>query len=214
MIDWTLILALLALSEVEGLLGGDEAPKAAAQAPDIDRPALVASEIKALRESNIFAPYGRKSFPSKSSKTTERKHEPAAVPKPKAPVVTGIFFDEKQKCFLVVVEDRNEGSLKQFKEPKFLKTGDEVSGLKVGPVTAEKASFFKGEIAKDLLVGDSLPGAEMKASAPPSDDPEAAPLDTDEKVEIKPLDTEEKNKVLEKLKKERGKKNRPSSDDP
>ena len=31
--------------------------------------------------------------------------------------------------------------------------------------------------------------------------------------EIKSLDTEEKNKVLEKMKKERGKKNRPSNDD-
>jgi len=213
MIDWTLILALLALSEVEGLLGGDEAPKAAAQAPEVDRPALVASEIKALRESNIFAPYGRKSFPSKSSKTTERKHEPAAVPKPKAPVVTGIFFDEKQKCFLVVVEDRNEGSLKQFKEPKFLKSGDEVGGLKVGTVTAEKAGFVKDGVSKELAVGDSLPSVEGKGAAPATDDPEAGPLETEEKVDIKPLDTEEKNKVLEKMRKERGKKNRPNNDE-
>ena len=205
MIDLMLILALLL---------GDEAPKAP-QAPEVDRPALSASEIKALRDANIFAPYGRKTSP-KSSKTYERsKHETTSAPKPKAPVVTGIFFDAKEKAFLVVVEDRNEGSLKQFKDPKFLKSGDEVMGLKVGTVTAEKAGFLKGDVAKDLAVGDSLPVPEAKAAAvtATTDDPEAALLETDEKVEIKPIDSEEKVKVLEKMKKERGKKNRPSNDD-
>ncbi len=182
---------------------------------DVDRPAIASSDIKALRDSNIFAPYGpKRRTPSTSFSKSSRSSEPAAAPKPKAPVVTGIFFDAKMKCYLVVVEDRNESSLKQFKDPKFLKSGEEVIGLKVGPVTADKATFLKGEIAKELSVGDSLP-AEMKGApaAASSDDPEAAPSESEEKAEIKPLDTEEKNKVLEKMKKERGKKNRPNNDD-
>jgi hypothetical protein len=198
------------------MLLGDEPqvkPAAILQA-DADRPAIAASEIKALRDSNIFAPYGPKRKSPSSSFSKSSKSEPAAAPKPKAPVVTGIFFDAKMKCYLVVVEDRNETSLRQFKDPKFLKSGEEVIGFKVGPVTAEKATFLKGEIAKELSVGDPLP-AEMKAgTAPPaSDDPEAAPSEFEEKVDIKPLETEEKNKVLDKMKKERGKKNRPNNDD-
>jgi hypothetical protein len=207
MIDLTLVLA--------AFLGafGDE-PAKAPQAPDPDRPALSASEIKALRDSNIFAPYGRKNAPPRSSRTTDRpRFEAPAAPKPKAPVVTGIFFDSKEQCFLVVLEDRNESSLKLFKEPKFLKAGDEVAGFKVGTVTAEKAAFLKGDVAKELAVGESLPGSETAPAAAATDDPEAAPLDTEAKVEVKPLDSEEKNRILEKMKKERGKKNRPSNDD-
>jgi hypothetical protein len=203
------------LTVVLMVLGGDEPqvkPGSVVQA-DADRPAIAASEIKALRDSNIFAPYGpkRKSPPSSFSKSS--RSEPVVAPKPKAPVVTGIFFDAKMKCYLVVVEDRNEASLRQFKDPKFLKSGEEVVGLKVGPVTADKATFLKGEIAKELSVGDSLPAELKAAAAATSDDPEAVPSDGEEKVDIKPLDTEEKNKVLEKMKKERGKKNRPNSDD-
>jgi hypothetical protein len=196
--------------------GADEpapaAKPAAVQATDVDRPPVPASEIKALRDSNIFAPYGLKKRTPPSSGGKPRS-EPAAAPKPKAPVVTGIFFDAKAKCYLVVVEDRNEGHLKQFKDPKFLKSGEDVLGLKVGPVSAEKATFLKGETAKELSVGDSLPLSDLKASSPPPEDPEASTSETEEKVEIKPLDTEEKNKVLDKMKKERGKKNRPNNDD-
>jgi len=203
------------LTVVLMVLGGDEAqvkPATVVQA-DADRPALSSSDIKALRDSNIFAPYGpKRKAPSSFSKSS--RTEPVAAPKPKAPVVTGIFFDAKMKCYLVVVEDRNEASLRQFKDPKFLKSGEEVVGLKVGPVTAEKATFLKGEIAKELSVGDTPP-AELKAApaSATSADPEAVPSEHEEKVEIKPLDTEEKNKVLDKMKKERGKKNRPSNDD-
>jgi hypothetical protein len=208
MTDLTLILALLL-----GAAGDEPAgkPAAALQAADADRPPIAASEIKALRDSNIFAPYGTKRKSPPPSVPKPSKSDPA--PKPKAPVVTGIFFDAKTKCYLVVVEDRNEGSLKQFKDPKFLKTGDEVVGLRVGPVTAEKATFLKGEIPKELSVGEPLPAGDLKASAPPSEDPEASPPEGEEKVEIKPLDNEEKTKTLEKMKKERGKKNRPSNDD-
>jgi len=215
MIALTLILALLAGAD-EGPAEQSRPASSPTQAPDPDRPAIPASEIKALRDSNIFAPKGPKRKPVyvPTNKTTKEAPAPA---KPKPPVVTGIFFDAKLKCYLVVVEDRNESSLKQFKEPKFLKTGDEVNGLKVGTVTAEKASFLKGEISKELLVGESLPGSDGKTVAPASsgssDDPEGSPSDGEEKVDIKPLDHEEKTKVLEQMRKQRGKKNRPSNDE-
>lgn len=207
MIELTLLLSL-ALG-----VPGDESAQVGKQAADADRPAIPSSEIKALRDLNIFAPYGLKKRTTSTPPGGKPRSEAPAAPKPKAPLVTGIFFDAKLKIYLVVVEDRNEGSLKQFKDPKFLKSGEEVLGLRVGPVSAEKAAFQKGEIVKELSVGDALPVGDLKASAPPSDDPEAEPSDSEEKVEIKPLDTEEKNKVLDKMKKERGKKNRPNNDD-
>jgi hypothetical protein len=198
MIDLMLVLAvLLGRPGDEPAAAAQAAPSAPpAQAPDPDRPALSSSELRTLRDNNIFAP------------RTARK---------RPPVVTGIFMDLKLQCYIVVVEDRNESSLKLFKEPKFLKTGDEAFGLKVGPVTAEIAVFIKDDVSKELRVGDPVPATDLKAPAvaPSSDDPEAAPEGEEkaEKVEIKPLDAEEKTKVLEKMKRDRGKKNRPGSDD-
>jgi len=197
------------------LLLGDEAPKAP-QAPDVDRPALSSSDIKALRDANIFAPYGpkRKSAPSSFSKSS--RSEPAAAPKPKAPVVTGIFFDAKADTFIVVVEDKNSDSLKLFKEPKFLKAGDEVVGYKVSAITADKATFLKGDVSKDLKVGEAMPGADGKAVsvAPATDDSETAVEESGEpKVEIKPQDAETNTKTLDEMRKKVGKKNRPSRDE-
>lgn len=205
MIDATLILMLFL---------AQQGKPAAAPVQEFDRPVLSAADIKALRDTNIFAPRNAKRKPpSVSSSPRSSRFEHSSAPaKPKPPVVTGIFFDGKAQAWLVVVEDRNETSLKQFKEPKFLKTGDEVGGLKVGPVTAEKASFLKGDAAKELKVGDPLPVDEkaVPVAAPASDDPEAAPP---AEVEIKPADAETNTKVLEELKKKRGKKDRPSNDE-
>lgn len=189
------------------------------QAPDPDRPAISSTELKALRDNNIFAPRNAKKRPAYTPRETS-KPRTSAPAQPKPPVVTGIFMDLKLQCYIVVVEDRNEYSLKQFKEPKFLKTGDEACGLKVGPVTAEKAVFLKGETPKELKVGDSLPSdGKIAAAESSSEDPDAIPADGEEsaaktdKTEIKPLDHEEKTKVLEKMRRERGKKNRPSNDE-
>ena len=115
----------------------------------------------------------------------------------------------------MVVEDRNSDSLRQFKEPKFLKAGDEVVGYRVASVTAEKAVFVRGEISKELKVGESMPGADGKPVpvAPAVDDPEAPLPEGEEKVEIKPQDAETNSKTLEEMKKKVGKKNRPSRED-
>jgi hypothetical protein len=226
MIDFTLILMVLlgALRDESPASAKAAAPAQgkpvtpAAPAQDGERPLISASDVKALRDSNIFAPRTAKRRPIVSSKGSDLRR-PAAPAQPKPPVVTGIFYDAKAQAFLVVVEDRNEASLKQFKEPKFLKAGDDVSGYKVASVTAEKAAFIKGEISKELKVGESLPGPDGKtvSVAPVPDDPEAAfPPEGEEKpekVEIKPIDAETQNKALENLRKKAGKKNRPSQDE-
>jgi hypothetical protein len=203
------LLVLAALGQ-----GRPSAPAAPAQDPD--RPAISASEIKLLRDSNIFAPRGTRKYTPPPPRPGGGKSEPAAPPKPKPPLITGIFFDAKLQAYLVVVEDRNDSSLKQFKDPKFLKVGDEVTGYKVSTISAEKAVFLKGDASKELKVGESLPGTDGKpvSAATPSDDPEAGPApEGEEKVEIKPLDPEKKSEVLESMKKARGKKNRPSNDE-
>jgi len=220
MIDLLLVLALL--------VSGDELPAqqgkssktsppatAPAPVPEGERPALSAGEIKLLKDSNIFAPKGVKRMRKDPPKGSGPKSEaPAAPAHPKPPVVTGIFFDAKAQTFLVVVEDRNSDSLKLFKEPKFLKEGDEVVGYKVASVTAEKAVFVKGETSKELKVGESMPAADGKTvpAAPAVDDPEA-PLEGEEKVEIKPQDEETKTKTLEDMRKKVGKKNRPNREE-
>jgi hypothetical protein len=222
MMDLLLVLGLLAMGDELPAQQGKSSkasPPAAAPAPvqEGERPTLSAGEIKLLKDSNIFAPRSSGKRPKSSGPggKSPRPEPPAAPAKPKPPVVTGIFFDAKAQTFLVVVEDRNSDALKYFKEPKFLKAGDEVVGYRIASVTAEKATFVKGEASKDLKVGESMPGADGTVSAAPAvDDPEAAPaLDGEEKVEIKPQDEETKTKTLEDMRKKVGKKNRPSREE-
>lgn len=222
MIDLILVLTLLA----PGPKAGDELPAQSAKSPvpapppaqEGERPALSAAELKLLKDTNIFAPRSTKrpryTPGSRDSKRTETPSTPA---KPKPPVVTGIFFDAKAEMFLVVVEDKNVESLRMFKEPKFLKAGDEVVGFKVSAITADKATFVKGDVSKDLKVGEPMPGADGKpvSAAPGTEDPEAAAPEegVEPKVEIKPQDAETNNKTLEEMRKKVGKKNRPSRDE-
>lgn len=117
---------------------------------DGDRLPIPAAELKALRETNLFSPVRAK--PARRDSRVE-----ATPARAKPPVVTGIFFDEKTQAHQVVVEDRNEDRLKRFKEPKFLKAGDEVVGLKIESVSAEKVVILQGGSAKELRVGDELP---------------------------------------------------------
>lgn len=222
MIDLLLVLSLLAAGELPAQSGKSSKanPPAPAPAPvqEGERPFLSAAEIKLLKDSNIFAPRSKRPRIKETPKGPgSRPEAPSAPQHPKPPVITGIFFDAKAQAFLVVVEDRNTvESLKLFKEPKFLKPGDEVVGYKVASVTAEKAVFVRGEISKELKVGETIPGADGKAvsAAPAVDDPEAPPfLEGDEKVEIKPQDEETKHKTLDEMRKKVGKKNRPSREE-
>jgi len=211
MIDLVMVLTLMTLGDELPAQSGKSsktAPPAApapAPVPDGERPSLSAAEVKLLKDSNIFAPKGTKKRYSSPPRPPGGSKEPAAPAKPKPPVVTGIFFDAKADTFLVVVEDKNtDSSLKLFKEPKFLKVGDEVVG------------FLKGDVSKELKVGEPMPGADGKpvSAAVTPEDPEAAPLpEGDEKVEIKPQDAETNTKTLDEMRKKVGKKNRPLRDE-
>jgi len=223
MIDLILILTLMAVGDELPAQSG-KASKAAppavpAPAPvqEGERPSLSVAELKLLRDSNIFAPRSAKRSTRFSKESRPRGSEtPAPPPKPKPPVVTGIFFDAKADAFLVVVEDRNSDPLKHFKEPKFLKVGDEVVGYKIVSVTADKAVFSKGETSKELKVGESMPAVDGKpvSAATTPEDPEAASApEGEEKVEIKPQDAETNHKTLDEMRKKVGKKNRPSRDE-
>ena len=218
MIDLILVLTLLA--------AGDELPAQSAKSPaappppvqEGERPSLSAAELKLLKDTNIFAPRsGKRPRYTPSSKESKGRSETSTPPKPKAPVVTGIFFDAKADTFLVVVEDKNSESLKFFKEPKFLKAGDEVLGFKVTAITADKATFVKGDASKDLKVGEAMPAAEGKpvSAVPGTEDHEPTALEegADPKVEIKPQDAETNNKTLDEMRKKVGKKNRPLRDE-
>jgi hypothetical protein len=202
----------------------------AAPAQDSERPTIPAAELKALRENNIFAPRSAKFRPPKAPGGSS-KGAPAAPVKPRAPVVTGIFFDEKLQAHRVMVEDKNDAAHKFFKEPMFMKVGDEWAGLKVEAVTPDKATFLKGGESKDVAIGESLPEVEkMPLSAASPDDEsgldDATPIPPDpasspssgkksssrnrgeSRAETKSDPSENQSQTLENMKR-RVKKNRP-----
>jgi len=165
---------LFALSSLAGV--GDDVPPSKPAAPavaavqDPDRPALSASELKALRDNNIFSPRVVK------PRTSRDRSKPSATPptpyRQKAPVVTGIFLDAASQAHQAIVEDRNDSAHRYFKEPKFMKAGDEWAGVKLQLVTLDKAVFFKDGVPKEVRVGESLPDTDEKptSAAEPGDD--------------------------------------------
>jgi hypothetical protein len=234
MIALTLALLMTALDEPQA----KPAP-AAAPAQDVDRPAISAAELKALRDNNIFSPRSAKRS-SKPSYTSTRS-TPVVPTKPKAPVVTGIFLDPKTQAHVAIVEDKNDASHKFFKEPKFMKPGDEWAGIKLESVTSEKAVFNRAGTTKDVHVGEALPESEEKplgaadagedyfgedgepvpadAAASPSTSPSSGTSRkgmrsrTESRTETKPaVTTENQSRTLEEMKK-RLKKNRPGDEE-
>lgn len=210
---WVLLQA--ALPGAPGKPIDPQAKPVSVEPQDPDRPAISASDLKALNENNVFSPHTkRRTPPSSYGSKTSRPSTPA---KPKPPAVTGIFFDLKSQEYQVIVEDRNSGSARFLKEPKFLKAGDEVLGIKVQSVTEDKAVFLKGETSKEARVGDTLPETDAKpvSVAPsaddsePGDDEDPAPspkktatVESKEPTkESKSTDTKPSSDVLEELRK-------------
>jgi len=204
------------------------APVAPAQDPD--RPAISAVELKALRDTNIFAPKGAKRAP-KANYSSPRSTAPPAPYKPKPPIVTAIFLDLASQSHQVIVEDRNESAHRYFKEPKFMKAGDEWAGIKIDSISQEKVVFSKGGASKDVRIGEALPEVEAKllSTADPSEDgagddvespvqAESATSPSSSKfrktsTEPKTQTSDEQNRVLEEMKRKNKKKNRPGADE-
>lgn len=166
-----------------------------------ERPTLSVSDLKALRESNIFAPHATKTPPRRGPRTERETRIEAPPAKPKPPLVTGVFFDPKSQAHQAVVEDRNEEKLRQFSGPKFLKAGDEFGGFKVEAVADGSVTLLKGDASKVLHVGDALPEGDFKGASTVA-----------EGAELKTLEPAVRTETLEGLKR-RNKKNRPSQDE-
>jgi len=218
------LLTLLLLSALAG--AGDEPQvKPGAPVQDPDRPSLSLTELKALRDTNIFSPRSVKRAPLRSDRPSSRPSAPVPY-KQKAPVVTGIFLDLATQSHRAIVEDKNDSAHRHFKEPKFMKVGDEWAGVKLESVTSERAVFNKGGVSKEVQVGEPLPeGEEKPLSAAesgedfPTDDGETPAADAASKTakpartETKTLTTEDQSRTLEEMKRRLKKKNRPGDND-
>jgi hypothetical protein len=194
-------------------------PSAPAQARtgDSDRPTLSDSQLKALHENNIFSPRRVKRV-AKSSSSSEPVSIPADVQtKPRPPLVTGFIYDAKAACYVVVVEDRNGPSWKLFKEPKFLKEGEEVVGFHINSIRERSVVVTWGESTAELKVGEPFPDIGFhvpEASIPQTPSNPATSAPGPAKAEAPPLDEGTKNKVLEELRGRYKKTRRSSADDP
>lgn len=218
---------LLTLTFLLGLLAADDEPQAkpvptAAPAQDPDRPAIAAADLKALRDTNIFAPRGIRRTPP--STATSTRATPPAPYRQKPPVLTAIFLDLASQAHQVIVEDRNDSAHRHFKEPKFMKAGDEWAGVKVESITQDVAVFSKAGASKEVRIGEALPEIESKSlsSADGSEEGYGDDVETttpaDPKIrktlpETKTQTSEEQNRVLEEMRRKNKKKNRPGSDE-
>jgi hypothetical protein len=231
MIDLILVVLVCWMGAV-----GDEtqAKPASPGAPvqDPDRPAIPAADLKALRENNIFAPRSAKNRPPRPPGGSSRTAKEDAPIKLRAPVVTCIFFDTALQVHQAIVEDKNPAGHKFFKDPMFMKAGDEWRGFKLESLTQDKATFNKGGVPKEVGIGEPLADVEgMPLSAltpdeefgedggtPAPADPGAAPSSSkknslrnrgESRSETKSQAPENQTQILENMKR-RVKKNRPS----
>ncbi|HUR38264.1 MAG TPA: hypothetical protein VM222_02170, partial [Planctomycetota bacterium] len=147
----------------------------------------------------------------------------------KPPVVTAIFLDLASQAHQVIVEDRNDSAHRYFKEPKFMKAGDEWAGIKIDSINQDKVVFSRGGSSKDVHIGEALPEVEAKllSAADPSeegagDDGESpAPVESatspskfrKTSTESKTQTSDEQNRVLEEMKRKNKKKGRPGADE-
>jgi hypothetical protein len=218
---------LLTLTLLMGLFAADgdepqsKPPPASAPAQDPDRPAISAADLKALRDTNIFAPRNVKRMPSRTVPSVRNTPPPPYKPKP--PVVTAIFFDAASQAHQVIVEDRNDSTHRYFKDPKFMKSGDEWAGVKVDSITQDAAVFSKSGASKEVHIGEALPEIDAKPLSTTdgtddsvSDDGEAPTDPSTSKVrkpapESKTQTSEEQNRVLEEMRRKNRKKNRPGT---
>ncbi len=225
---------ILTLTFLLGLLAADgDEPQAkpvptAAPAQDPDRPAIAAADLKALRETNIFAPKGIRRTPPPSTFSGTRTSPPAPY-RHRPPILTAIFLDLASQSHQVIVEDRNDSTHRYFKEPKFMKAGDEWAGVKVESITQDVAVFSKAGASKEVRIGEPLPEIEAKPLSSTdvtdegfSDDGETpAPAESSTSPsrirktspESKTQTSEEQNRVLEEMRRKNKKKNRPGADE-
>ncbi len=188
-----------------------QAPVDVVEPQDPDRPAYAVSDLKALREANIFSPHKKSSERTSSSRREEPRRETKAEPvRPKGLQVTGFIVDPETKTPRAILEDRNDEKHRILKEPLFAKPGDEAQGWKVDEVAVDQVTIVKDEERKVLRLGESFP----EPAGVPALEGAAPTAPAAEKAETKPLEEGEKNDVLERLKLKNKKKRSSGSDEP
>lgn len=190
----TALLLVLALAAADEFL--DEAP-----VQDPDRVPAPEEAVKALKEKNIFSPYRPKPTVSRAAdpaKEGEEKKEAGPAPRPGPPVLTGIVLDPEGGHHRALVEDRNQGDLRRFTEPKFLKAGEELLEYTIVSVSVNRVTVRKGEEEpEELSVGDVFPGE------PGIPGPGGATSGSRPSTVIKSLDDEKLQDTLQKLRERR-----------
>jgi len=190
---------------VSGILGAFQAAVPAGEG----RKDLAESQVKALREKNIFSPFRTEPFkPPGGSLSGGSRGTPSAPPppaRPKAPVVTGIVYDAASGAFLAIVEDKSDEKLRRLDKPRFLKAGDEVLGVRIEAVAKDKVTVVHGEARHELEAGTPLPD-----TAPPGPEGAAAPAAAPASAPAgdRPADPGAVNSVLEELRRRNQKKDR------
>ena len=174
-------------------------------APVQPAPAALRADLKALRENNIFSPKltrderdrrdkAKRSSAETASGSDSKKGRSSVVEvAPRPPAVTGIIFNQKNRDYQALVEDRNEKN-KILSGPKFVQAGDELLGFVVEKVEKDQVVLRQGAATRALRIGDSLPDAGLKISPGPSSTSAKAPA-----PEAKPVDEEAQKKVIEEL---------------
>jgi hypothetical protein len=183
-----------------------------ARTGDSERAAISEADLKALHDNNIFSPRRVKRTVTKSTPTEPSSAEAVAdrQTKPRPPLVTGFIFDQKSQCHVVVMEDRNGPAWKLFKEPKFLKPGDDVVGFHISSVERDRVVLTWDESTAAVKVGEALP--DIGFQVPDKVEPAPSLVPAKAEAEAAPLDEGTKKKVLEELR-GRYKKNRASPAD-
>ncbi len=192
-----LALAFLALQATAPPL----ARRGVADEQDPDRPRLSVADFKSLADKNIFSPLNPKRVAGPPSKDPP---PPSSAPKPRPPLVTGIFLDHASKAYHAVVEDRNDRSLKLFTGVKIVKVGDEVAGYRIESITADRVAVKSGEAAGEAGVGALFP-ANAQTALPAGGASQVPPPTVH-------LDDATRNDALEALKKRLQKKPLPEDD--
>jgi len=118
-----------------------------------------ADDFKALRENNIFSP--PRSQPKEGHKTDPAKEGPKTdAPKSRMASVTGFVFNEQEKRYEALVEDRewNDKDKKYVvREIRFLRPGDAFAGGTVEEITVDFMKHKVGEKVAELRTGDQVP---------------------------------------------------------